>query len=69
MAAPGTPLTSAQHKLRQWRIVLTVFGRRLLRQVLPAAKTQPWMKYAGRCQSGNPRSSASVDEVLYRERP
>jgi hypothetical protein len=38
--------------------------RRALRQVLPASGDAPWMRYAGLVESGNPRSSQSIDEVV-----
>jgi hypothetical protein len=39
--------------------------RRAIRQVLPASRKAPWMRYAGMVETGNPRSSQSIDEVIY----
>jgi len=39
--------------------------RRALRQVLPADHAKPWMRYAGLVESGNPRSSQTIDEIIY----
>ena len=45
------------------RAVAAALGRR------PTA-SRPWMRYAGSVRSGDPRSSVTVDEVLYgRSRP
>jgi hypothetical protein len=41
------------------------FVRRALREALPLAGEGPWMKYAGLVQSGDPRSSQSIDEIVY----
>ena len=39
--------------------------RRAVRQALPAAGEGPWMHYAGFVESGNRRSSQSIDEIVY----
>jgi hypothetical protein len=39
--------------------------RRAIRQSLPLAGGAPWMRYAGFVESGHPRSSQSVDEIVY----
>jgi hypothetical protein len=39
--------------------------RRAIRQQLPPAKDASWMRYAGMLESGDPRASRSVDEVVY----
>ncbi len=39
--------------------------RRSLRQMLPCGGDAPWMRYAGLVESGNARSSRSVDDVVY----
>jgi hypothetical protein len=46
-------------------ISVAEFVRRAIRHGLPARGQAPWMKYAGLVESGNPRSSQSVDEVVY----
>ena len=46
-------------------ISLAEFFRRALRSALPADHTQPWMRYAGMVESGDPQSSRSVDDVVY----
>jgi hypothetical protein len=39
--------------------------RRAIRHVLPPRDQAPWMRYAGFVESGNTRSSQTVDEVVY----
>ncbi|HTP33639.1 MAG TPA: ribbon-helix-helix protein, CopG family [Candidatus Acidoferrales bacterium] len=39
--------------------------RRALRNALPANEEAPWMRYAGFVESGDPRSSRSIDEIVY----
>jgi len=39
--------------------------RRAIRQTLPQGKQPPWMRYAGFVESGNPRSSQQIDEIVY----
>lgn len=46
-------------------IPVAEFVRRAIRLGLPARGQAPWMRYAGLVESGNPRSSQTVDEVVY----
>ena len=46
-------------------ISIAEFVRRAIRDALPQAGNAPWMKFAGFVESGNPRSSQSVDDVVY----
>ena len=46
-------------------ISLAEFIRRAVREQLPVPGEGPWMKYAGFVDSGNPRSSQSIDEIVY----
>jgi len=39
--------------------------RRAIREILPIERKAPWMRYAGLVDSGNPRSSQSIDEIVY----
>jgi hypothetical protein len=38
---------------------------RALGQALPSVAGAPWMRYAGFVESGDPRSSHSVDDIVY----
>lgn len=46
-------------------ISLAELMRRAIRNVLPADRGKPWMRYAGFVESGNSRSSQSIDEIVY----
>lgn len=48
-------------------ISIAEFVRRAIRVGLPprGQAHAPWMRYAGLVESGNPRSSQTVDEVVY----
>lgn len=46
-------------------IPVAEYVRRAIRHVLPPRGQAPWMRYAGLVESGNPRSSQTVDEVVY----
>lgn len=46
-------------------ISVAEFVRRAIRRTLPSSGTAPWMRYAGLVESGNHRSSESIDEIVY----
>jgi hypothetical protein len=46
-------------------ISVAEFVRRAIRHGLPQRNAAPWMRYAGLVESGNSRSSQTVDEVVY----
>jgi hypothetical protein len=46
-------------------ISVAEFVRRALREALPPMGEGAWMKFAGLVQSGDPRSSQSIDEIVY----
>jgi len=46
-------------------ISIAEFVRRAVRQALPCPDQAPWMKFAGDVESGNPRSSQTIDEIVY----
>jgi hypothetical protein len=39
--------------------------RRAVRETLPPTGGGAWMRYAGLVESGNSRSSQSIDEIVY----
>ena len=56
----------ARREAKALGISVAEFVRRAIRDQLPANGSQgAWMRYAGFIESGNPRSSASVDEIVY----
>ncbi|MGD0438973.1 MAG: CopG family transcriptional regulator [Bryobacteraceae bacterium] len=46
-------------------ISVAEFVRRAIREALPPRGKGRWMKYAGFVESGDPRSSQTVDEIVY----
>jgi len=46
-------------------ISVAEFVRRAVREALPPRGEGPWMKFAGFVETGNARSSQSVDEIVY----
>jgi hypothetical protein len=46
-------------------ISVAEFVRRAIREALPPRGAGPWMKFAGLVETGNPRSSQSIDEIVY----
>jgi len=46
-------------------ISIAEFVRRAIRRLLPPGGAPPWMRYAGFVESGDPRSSRSIDEAVY----
>jgi len=55
----------AKREARALHISVAEFVRRAVREALPPSGQGPWMKYAGFVETGNPRSSQSVDEIVY----
>jgi hypothetical protein len=58
----------AKKEARTLGISVAEFVRRALREALPPRGQGPWMKYAGVVETGNPRSSRSIDEIVYGQR-
>ena len=56
---------SAKKQAATLGISLAEFIRRAVRDHLPVQGQGPWMKYAGFVESGDPRSSQSIDEIVY----
>ena len=50
-------------------ISLAELLRRSLRTMLPADESKPWMRYAGMIESGDPKSSQRIDEIVYGQKP
>jgi hypothetical protein len=46
-------------------ISVAEFVRRAIRNALPTKNSKPWMRYAGFVESGDPKSSQSIDDVIY----
>ena len=58
-------MPSARMEAARLGISLAELLHRALRGMLPVDTYRPWMRYAGMVGSGDPESSASVDEVVF----
>jgi hypothetical protein len=56
---------AAKREAERLGISLAELLRRSLRSVIPADEDKPWMRYAGMVESGDPRSSQNIDDVVY----
>jgi len=56
---------TAKTEARSLGISVAEFVRRAVREALPPRGEGPWMKFAGFVETGNPRSSQSIDEMVY----
>ena len=56
---------AAKAEAKRLGISLAELLRRSLRWMIPADPSKPWMRYAGMVESGDPRSSQRLDEVVY----
>ena len=56
---------AAKREASRLGISLAELLRRSLRMLVPADDTKPWMRYAGMVESGDPRASARIDEIVY----
>jgi hypothetical protein len=55
---------AAKREARRLGIPLAELVRRALRAALRVDESKPWMRYAGMVESGDPRSSQSVDDIV-----
>lgn len=55
----------AKRAAKEQGVSLAEMLRRALRHLLPVPRGKPWMKYIGLVESGNPRSSQEVDDIVY----
>jgi hypothetical protein len=60
---------AAKREAARLGISLAELLRRSLRGLLPAGNQPPWMRFAGAVQSGDPKSSQRIDEVVYGHKP
>jgi hypothetical protein len=59
---------AAKREAERLGISLAELLRRSLRAVIPVDEAKPWMRYAGTVESGDPRSSQNIDDVVYGQR-
>ena len=56
---------AAKTEAQSLGISVAEFVRRAIRQSLPPRGQGPWMRFAGDVETGNPRSSQTIDEIVY----
>ncbi len=57
--------SAAKREAERLGISLAELLRRSLRTVIPADASKPWMRYAGMVESGDPKSSQNIDDIVY----
>ena len=61
----GREYDAAKREARRMGISLAELLRRSLRTILPADDSKPWMRYAGMIETGDPRASQKLDDLVY----
>jgi hypothetical protein len=56
---------AAKQEAKRLGISLAALLRHSLRSLLPADDSKPWMRYAGMIETGDPRASQKIDDVVY----
>ncbi len=56
---------AAKAEAKALGVPVAEFVRRAIREALPSDDQGRWMKFAGLVETGNPRSSQSIDEIVY----
>lgn len=57
--------SAAKREAERLGISLAELLRRSLRTMIPGDASKPWMRYAGMVESGDPRSSRNIDDIVY----
>ena len=60
---------AAKQEAARLGISLAELLRRSLRAMIPPDDSKPWMRYAGMVETGDPRSSQRIDEIVYAAKP
>ena len=56
---------SAKREAARLGVSLAELLRRSLRTILPADDSKPWMRYAGMIETGDPKASQKIDDIVY----
>lgn len=59
---------AAKQEAARLGISISELLRQSLLPLLPVDGSKPWMRYAGMVETGDPDSSAKIDEVVYGEK-
>lgn len=60
---------AAKQEAARLGVSLAELLRRSLRAMIPPDDSKPWMRYAGMVETGNPRSSQRIDEIVDATKP
>ena len=56
---------AAKEEAARLGISLAELLRRSLRSIIPVDDSKPWMRYAGMVESGDPKASQRIDDIVY----
>ncbi len=56
---------AAKREAARLGISLAELLRRSLRTLLPSDDSKPWMRHAGTIETGDPKASQKIDDVVY----
>jgi hypothetical protein len=56
---------AAKREAARLGISLAELLRRSLRAIISYDESSPWMRYSGMVESGDPRSSQNIDDIIY----
>ncbi len=56
---------AAKREAARLGISLAELLRRSLRTLLPSDDSKPWMRHAGMIETGDPKASQKIDDVVY----
>jgi hypothetical protein len=65
ISLPEDEYMAAKREARRLGISLAELFRRSLRSALPVDDSKPWMRFAGMVETGDPRASQRIDDVVY----
>ena len=65
ISLPQDEYLAAKREASRLGLSLAEYFRRALRSALPVDETNPWMRYAGMVETGDPESSRNIDDVVY----
>jgi hypothetical protein len=68
VSLPANEYELVKQQSRSLGISIAEVIRRAIRDSLPHSEGGSWMRFAGFVESGNPKSSQSVDEIVYGEK-
>jgi Ribbon-helix-helix protein, copG family len=68
VSLPADEYELVKQQSRSLGISIAEVIRRAVRDALPHGDGGAWMRFAGFVESGNPKSSQSIDEVVYGEK-